>query len=171
MRKALVSIAVCVFLLGSASMSQAYWYSVDIQSGGIQVDLNDDSSRLSVTTTQDLVVALTYDAPVDDAPLAYSLSTDLGVGLFGGFLSTEMEINSPDEVHLWAPNITHNDYEIYGRISFKSRGDISGHFHGCEIASDRTPVFEHGVMWEIDHIKRPLSRTPLAVSCPSIDAA
>lgn len=39
------------------------------------------------------------------------------------------------------------------------------------VDADRTPVFEHGLMWELDHIKRLPSRTPPVVSCRLIDAA
>lgn len=37
--------------------------------------------------------------------------------------------------------------------------------------SDRTPAFEHAVMWEIEHIRPPSLRTRQAVSCPVIGAA
>jgi hypothetical protein len=36
---------------------------------------------------------------------------------------------------------------------------------------DRTPVFEHGMMWDMDHIKRLPLRTPLVVSFQWIGVA
>jgi hypothetical protein len=90
MRRFLVGLVVCL-LIGSASVTQAYDYSFSILEGAIQVDLTGDSSRLSVATTQDLLVTLAYDAPADDTLLAYSLSTDLNVGLFG-FLNYELDL-------------------------------------------------------------------------------
>ena len=85
-----------------------------------------------------------------------------------------------------APCVARSMQLIAGRVAqeYNNRKDRRGAFwedryFATAIATDqhlvrcldRTPVFEHGLMWETDHIKRPLSRTPPAVSCPSIDAA
>lgn len=83
MKRTLTAMVIFLGMLCCASTSQAYHYDCNITGGSVQLNINDDTTELSLITTEDLLVGLTYEAPNENVPLSYTLSTDLNLNLSG----------------------------------------------------------------------------------------
>lgn len=93
MKKTLTAIAIFLSMLCCAATSQAYYYDCDVTGGSVELSVNADATELSLITTEDLLVGLTYDAPSENVSLSYTLSTDLNLNL-SGFINYELILNA-----------------------------------------------------------------------------
>lgn len=120
MKKALTAMVVFFSMLCCAATSQAYYYDCEITGGSVQLSVNADASELSFTTTEDLLVGLTYDAPSESMPLSYTLSTDLQMNL-SGFISYDLVV---DDLPLGIfPSFDPADYIGDGTSSMSHTGE------------------------------------------------
>lgn len=129
MKRTLTAMVIFFGVLCCASTSQAYYYNCDITGGSVQVSVNDDATELSLVTTEDLLVGFTYDAPSENVPLSYSLSTDLDLNI-AGFINYELTL---DEEPLGVfQSIDPADYigDGTGSANLKGEAHISVGFSG-----------------------------------------
>jgi hypothetical protein len=95
MKKTVLRMIIILIVLGCSSMAQAYSYGFDVQGGDLSLNADDGADGyLSVVTTSDLMVVSDFDPPPDDALLDYSLSLDMTLGLFGGFVTYDLAMGN-----------------------------------------------------------------------------
>jgi len=74
-----------VLILGFSSMAHAYSFSFGLESGGISLHVAENSSLISIVTTNDLIADLDFGTIPQDVPMKYTASVDMTLGLFGMF--------------------------------------------------------------------------------------